>query len=57
MVVVQGVKTRTFYINSTCKSTITVVDSVRNSELWHNKFKHMSEKRMKILHSKEKLSE
>ena len=55
MVVARGVKTGTLYINSSCKSTVAVVDSATNSELWHNRLGHMSEKGMKILHSKEKL--
>ena len=55
MVVARGKKTRTLYVNSNCRSTIAVADNTVNSDLWHYRLDHMSEKRMKMLHSDGKL--
>ena len=53
--VARGKKTRTFYVNSNCRSTIAIADDSVSSDLWHYKLGHMSEKGMKMLHSNRKL--
>ena len=48
-------KTRTFYVNSSCRSMIAVVDDSVSFDLWNYRLGHMSEKGMKMLHSDRKL--
>ena len=55
IVVARGKKTRTLSINSSCKSTIAVTENTMNSNLWHYRLGHMSEKGMKMLHYDGKL--
>ena len=55
MVVARGTKTRTLYVNSSCRSIMTVADDSVSSDLWHYRLGHMSEKEMKMLHSDGKL--
>ena len=57
MVVTRGKKTRTLYVNSSCKSIIVIVDNCVSSDLWHYRLCHMSEKGMKMLHADRKLEE
>lgn len=49
MVVARGHKTGTLYMTSTCRDTVAAVDSQKNTELWHCRLGHMSEKGMKLL--------
>ena len=35
MMVARGKKTRTLYVNSSCRSTIVVADNRVSSDLWH----------------------
>ena len=55
MVFARGNKTRMLYITSNCRDTVAVVNSAANSDLWHCRPRHMSEKGMKVLHSKGRL--
>ena len=55
MVVVRGKKIGTLFVNSSCRSIITVVENIVSSNLWHYRLGHMSEKGMKVLHSDGKL--
>ena len=55
MVVARGRKVGTLYMTSKSKDTISVTDSSVDSKLWNRRLGHMSEKRMKLLESKEKL--
>ena len=50
-------KTGTLYMTSSPKDTIAVAEASTNTNLWHQRFGHMSEKGMKILLSKRKLPE
>ena len=45
MVVARGKKTGTLYVNSSCKSTIAVVDNMVSLDLWHHRLSHISKKR------------
>ena len=55
MVIARGNKTRTLYVNSSCRSTITVANAAVSFDLWYYRLGHISEKGMKILHSDGKL--
>ena len=55
MVITRGNKTRTLYVNSSCRSTIAIADAAVSSDLWHYRFGRMIEKGMKMLHSNGKL--
>ena len=51
-----GKKTGTQYITSSPKDTIVVAEVSTDTSLWHHRLGHMSEKGMKMLLSKRKLS-
>ena len=55
MVVARRKKTRTLYVNSSCKSTTAVAEDLVSLDLWHYRLGHMSKKGMKMLHSNRKL--
>ena len=50
-------KTGTLYMTSSPRDTIVVAEASTNTNLWHRRLGHMSEKGMKILLSKRKLPE
>ena len=52
-----GKKTGTLYMTSSPRDTIIVVEASTDTNLWHRKLGHMSEKGMKMLLSKGKLPE
>ncbi|XP_021724338.1 uncharacterized protein LOC110691712 [Chenopodium quinoa] len=56
MVVARGTKTGTLYTTLECTSTIATTAN-DETKLWHTRLGHMSEKGMKMLASKGKLSE
>ena len=53
----RGKKTSTLYMTSCPRDTIAVADASTDTNLWHCRFGHMSEKGMKMLLSKGKLLE
>ena len=55
MVVARGKKEGTLYLTNSSTSSIAVADKGIDSNTWHYRLGHMSEKGMKILHSKGKL--
>lgn len=55
MVVARGNKTGTLYMTSSCRDTVAIANSTENSSLWHCRLGHMSEKGMKMLHSRGRL--
>ncbi|KAE8661431.1 putative WRKY transcription factor 4 [Hibiscus syriacus] len=57
LVIARGKKTGTLYITSNLENIITATDADGKSNLWHQRLSHMSEKRMKTLLSKGKLSD
>ena len=57
MIVAQGRKVGTLYMTSESRDIISVADSSVDSKLWHRRLGHMSEKGMKLLASKGKLSD
>ena len=52
-----GKKTGTLYMTSSPRDIIAVVDASTDTSLWHRRLGHMSEKWMKMLLLKGKLSE
>ena len=56
-VLARGNKTGTLYMTSSPRDTIIVVEASTDTNLWHRKLGHMSEKGMKMLLSKGKLPE
>ena len=56
-VLARGKKIGTLYMTSSPRDTIAVTDASTNTSLWHLRLGHMSEKGMKMLLSKGKLSE
>ena len=56
MVFIQGNKIRTLFMTSSCKDTIVIAKASVDSDLWHCRLGHISEKGMKMLLSKGKLS-
>ncbi|KAE8664067.1 hypothetical protein F3Y22_tig00112857pilonHSYRG00227 [Hibiscus syriacus] len=57
LVIARGKKTDTLYVTSNLENIIAVTDADRKSNLWHQRLGHMSEKVMKTLLSKRKLSD
>uniref|UniRef100_A0A2N9EY29 CCHC-type domain-containing protein n=1 Tax=Fagus sylvatica TaxID=28930 RepID=A0A2N9EY29_FAGSY len=57
MVVARGKKTSTLYMITSPRDTIAVAEAGTNTNLWHRRLGHMSEKGMKVLLSKGKLPE
>ncbi|KAE8713932.1 Detected protein of unknown function [Hibiscus syriacus] len=57
LVIARGKKTGTLYVTSNLENIIAVADVDGKSNLWHERLGHMSEKGMKILLSKGKLSD
>lgn len=57
MVVARGTKTGTLYMTSSVRDTIAMVDAKVDTNLWHRRLGHMSEKGMKVMLSKGKLPE
>ena len=55
LVIARGNKIGTLFVNSNCRSTITVANAAVSSNLWHYRLGHMSEKWMKMFHSDGKL--
>ena len=53
----RGKKTGTMYMTSSPRDTIAIADASTDTSLWHRRLGHMSEKWMKMLLSKGKLSE
>ena len=53
----RGKKTGTLYMTSSLRNTIAIADASTDTSLWHCRLGHMSEKGMKLLLSKGKLSE
>ncbi|XP_070002053.1 uncharacterized mitochondrial protein AtMg00300-like [Nicotiana sylvestris] len=56
LVVARGFKRGTLYATAIERDTIATVDHGRDTTLWHRRLGHMSEKGMKLLASKKKLS-
>nr|CAN80991.1 hypothetical protein VITISV_021529 [Vitis vinifera] len=56
-ILARGKKTGTLYMTSCPRDTIAVADASTDTSLWHRRLGHMSEKEMKMLLSKGKLSE
>ena len=50
-------KTGTLYMTSSPRDTIAVAEASTNTNLWHRRLGHMSEKGMKMLLSRKKLPE
>jgi hypothetical protein len=57
MVVARGKKTGTLYMTTSPRDTIVVAEAGTDTNLWHRRLGHMSEKGMKVLLSKGKLLE
>jgi len=57
MVIARGSKTGTLYMTSSDRNLIAIADSGAETELWHRRLGHMSEKGMKVLQSGGKLPE
>ncbi|KAE8708014.1 E3 ubiquitin-protein ligase SINAT3 [Hibiscus syriacus] len=57
LVIARGKKTDTLYITSNLENIIAVADADGKSNIWHQRLGHMSEKGMKTLLSKGKLSD
>ncbi|KAE8657593.1 ABC transporter B family member 6 [Hibiscus syriacus] len=57
LVIARGKKTGTLYVTSNLENIITAVESDGKSNLWHQRLDYMSEKWMKMLLSKGKLSD
>ena len=55
-VLAHGKKTNTLYMTSSPRDTIIVAKASINTSLWHRRLDHLSEKGMKMLLSKEKLT-
>jgi hypothetical protein len=55
MVVARGKKTGTLYMTTSPRDTIAVAEAGTDTNLWHRRLGHMSEKGMKVLLSKGKL--
>ena len=55
MMVARGNKTRTLYVNSSCRSTIAIAKNTVSLNLWHYRLGYMSEKGMNVLHFNGKL--
>ena len=55
MTVARGKKSGTLYMTAGARCSITVVAGNKNSNMWHQRLGHMSEKGMKIMHLKGKL--
>jgi Integrase core domain. len=55
MTVARGKKTGTLYMTTDACGSIAVAESNEDPNLWHQRFGHMSEKGLKIMHSKGKL--
>uniref|UniRef100_A0A2N9ESU1 CCHC-type domain-containing protein n=1 Tax=Fagus sylvatica TaxID=28930 RepID=A0A2N9ESU1_FAGSY len=55
MVVARGKKTGTLYMTTSPRDTIAVAEAGADTNLWHRRLGHMSEKGMKVLLSKGKL--
>ena len=55
MTIAHGKKSGTLYMTAGARCSITVAASNENSNIWHQRVGHMSEKGMKIMHSKGKL--
>ena len=53
----RGKKTGTLYMTSSPRDTIAVAEASTNTNLWHRRLGHMSEKGMKMLLSRKKLPE
>ena len=56
-VLAHGKKTGTLYMTSSPRDIIAIVDASTDTNLWHRRLGHMSEKGMKMLLSKGKLPE
>jgi hypothetical protein len=56
-ILAQGYKIDTLYMTTNIGDMIAIADSSANSNLWHLRLCHMSEKGMKVLLSNGKLSE
>ena len=54
MVIAPENKTGTLYMTSSCRDMVFVINSNANSDLWHFRLKHISEKGMKVLISNHK---
>ncbi|KAE8690148.1 hypothetical protein F3Y22_tig00110925pilonHSYRG00035 [Hibiscus syriacus] len=57
LVIARGKKTDTLYVTSNLENIIATIDADGKSNLWHQRLGHMSEKGMKTLLSKGKLSD
>ena len=56
MVMADGKKEYTLYMTSGSRASISVASSELDAGVWHQRLGHMSEKRMKVMLSKDKLS-
>jgi hypothetical protein len=56
-ILAHGYKTGILYMTTNNRDTIAIADKGADSKLWHLRLGHMSEKGMKVLLSKGKLSE
>ena len=57
MVIARGSKMGTLYMTANDKDRVAVVNSTKDSKIWHCRLGHMSEKGMKIMAAKEKLDD
>ena len=57
MVMAYGKKECTLYMTSGFRASISVASSELDTRVWHRRLRHMSEKGMKVMLSKDKLSE
>ncbi|XP_020266354.1 uncharacterized protein LOC109841827 [Asparagus officinalis] len=55
MMIARGKKTGALYMTAGARYLISVIAYNETSNLWHRRLGHMSEKGMKIMHTKEKL--
>lgn len=55
MTITRGKKSDILYMTIGVRCSIADASSNKNSNLWHQRLGHMSEKGMKIMHSKGKL--
>lgn len=56
-IVARGCKTDTLYMTTNTRDTVAIADASVDSNLWHLRLGHMSEKGMKVLLSNGKLPE
>ena len=57
MTIAHGKKSGTLYMTAGACCSVAIAAGNENSKLWHQRLGHMSEKGMKLMHSKGKIPE